>query len=779
MSIHRPTLSANEHNYAHIPPPSTHVRSRGRPARLPATWTTVPSAETITPEHTPEEQPVNDDPVQPKAKRRKSLRSSLHGYSLNVPRTRRQKKNQKAISLDQIPQSPLSAITEFTDSDAPFAAELPTETTPKATPDRPPRSPQSLHIAKTRTGRPSSQEVANNSTDERRFTRSVSMTSTLTAPAEPLPPLPVFDIYKSQRHNEPWRNSTTSLDSVGSSVLGTVFSSPSRVGTDLTVPSSNLDGMQTFDFGFDESKSSARLGVPPGRQTMQGFCSGKSGISSIRPSVEYHNGRAVSLESASHKRLRAYNDTFRTIDASSSNAQSQMRSTGNHARHSMQDYGSVLGKRNHLNTSLAASPQMMPRRPASVASGNPYQWDLRQAFSNIRTSAGSNDTRKGHKRQNCVRITNLPIPEARNSRVEPMPELPEEHPETPGSSQVKIPGLTLLEAGQPVLRARASLVDVKGSPSPLHNRPVLVPTRSKRSPFYRTSNSSAGSARPDSDVFSTVLPDPKTPETSRHSTRQWPLPPTSPNNIKLNAASPAYDSPTLPSPINAAKLFPRKSRIMGPRKPPPSGVSPRTGSPSPVGTRAVQKRVAPDDLHKSVMALRSMNSEGRLLDAPSSRNYRTIGDEREDDSINFSLSPTTNSLNNPYPRERRYGSAAFGARSKMSIAMSPTGMSPGGTSIWEDASVRGDSPEPELPIVPSPVLVLEDVDAPAPPQTPKLVIPYPDPEAYENMGTKMYAREQAGGRFVSLQGKGLGLRVGNKVLGTPGSLYDRDGFLKV
>ena len=776
MSIHRPTLSANEQNYAHVPRPNTHVRSRGRPARLPATWSTITSEETIAPEPSTEEQPVNHDPMLPNAKRRKSLKSSLHGYSFNVPKTRRQKKIQKAISLNQIPQSPLSAITESTDNDAPFAAELPVEITPKATPDRPPRSPEPLHIAKTRAAKATSQESVNNTTDERIFTRSASMTSTFTAPAEPLPPLPVLDIYKSQRHNEPWRNSTASLDTVGSSVLGTVFSSPSRVGTDLTVPSTNLDGMQTFDFGFDDLKSSARLGVPPGRQTIQGFCSGKSGISSTRPSVEYYNGRAVHLDPASHKRLKAYHDNLRTIDASNWNSQFRSISAGNHARHSMQDYGSVLGKRNHLDTSFGASPQPILRRPASVASGNPYQWDLKQAFSNLRNSAGSNDVKRGHKRQNCVRISNLPVAEARNSRIEPMPELREEQPETPNSSQVKIPGLTLLEAGQPVLRARPSLVDVKGSPSPLHNRPVLVPTRPKRS--LRSSNSSAGSARPDSDVFSTGQPDPKTPEPFKQFTRQWPLSPTSRNNIKLNAPSPSYDSPTLPSPINAANLFPRKSRIMGPRNPPASGLPPpRTGSHSPIGTRpAQQKLVAPDDLRKSIMALRSMNSEGRLLDAPSSRNYRTIiGDEREDFSANFSLSPTMNSLNSttttthPYPRERRYGSAAFGARSKMSIAVSPSAMSLGGTSIWEDASVRGDSPEPEVPTVPSAV---------PPPQTPRSAVPYPDPEAYENMGTKMYAKEQVGGMFVSPQGKGLGLRVGNKVLGTPASLYDRDGFLK-
>ena len=784
LSIHRPNLSVNEQNYAHVPPPDAHVRRSGRPARLPATWNTIPSEESVVP-IPPPEQLVNEDPMPPKAKRRKGIRSSIQGYSFNVPRTRRQKKMQKAISLNQMPQSPLSAITEFTDSasETPVIAELPTELTPRATPDRAPRSPPQLRIAKTRAAKTASQEIATIDMNERpAFARSVSMTSTLTAPAEPLPPLPAFDIYKSQRHNEPWRTSINSLDTVGSSVLGTVFSSPSRVGTELTVPSANLDGMQTFDFGFEDSKS-ARVGVPPGRQTMQGFCSGKTGITSIRPSVEYNTGRAVSLESAPYSRLRTIDDTFRIIDARNWNFNTQSQSA-RQARHSLQDYGCILGKRNYLDESVG-SPWLMPRRPASVASGNPYQWDLKPAFSTQRHSAGSSEAKRGHKRQNCVRIANLPFSEPRNSRVEQMPELQEEQTEASSSTQVKIPGLTLLEAGQPVLRARASLVDVKGSPSPLHNRPVLVPTKPKQSLYYRTSNSSAGLSRPDSDVFSTGQPDPRTPETLRHSTRHWPLSPTSPNNIKLNSAgSPAsmhvqYDSPTLPSPINAANVWPRKSRIMGPRNPPPSGFSPRTGSPSPVGSKVTQKRVAPDDLRKSIMALRSMNSEGRLLDAPSSRNYRAIGEEREDSKY-FSVSPTMNSLSgdtHPYPRERRYGSVAFGARSKMSIAMSPSGISLGGTSIWEDASVRGDSPEPELPTILSPVLVLEDGDQ-QPPQTPKIVIPYPDPEAYENMGTRTYGEKTAESRFTSPQGKGLGLRIGNTMLGTPGSLYDRDGFLK-
>jgi hypothetical protein len=190
-----------------------------------------------------------------------------------------------------------------------------------------------------------------------------------------------------------------------------------------------------------------------------------------------------------------------------------------------------------------------------------------------------------------------------------------------------------------------------------------------------------------------------------------------------------------------------------------------------------------------------MNSEGRLLD-PSSRVYRTIGDDGND--MNVSLSNTMRSLTNnsdkpnknPYPASRRYGSASFANRSKMTIAMSPSSMSLGGTSIWDDASVRGDSPEPEMPAAPSPIpsRVLVEVPEPQPQRiskqrTPTFVIGEFDPEAYENMGTggmnvAMETWERDRNRFTATpQGKGLGLRVGNATLGTPGSLYDRDGFL--
>ena len=82
-------------------------------------------------------------------------------------------------------------------------------------------------------------------------------------------------------------------------------------------------------------------------------------------------------------------------------------------------------------------------------------------------------------------------------------------------------------------------------------------------------------------------------------------------------------------------------------------------------------------------------------------------------------------------------------------------LSPSCLSVWEDESVRADSPEPEQPFG-----VTRSV--------------YVDPEARENvMVGKGGVSDGSAGRLLSPQGKGLGI-----VMGTLGSLCDRDGLLK-
>ena len=607
------------------------------------------------------------------------------------------------------------------------------------------------------------------------------MSSTISnVPHEPLPPLPAFEAHKYSRDSRR-KISTTSLDTIGSSVLGTVMSSPSHAEIDKTVPHSDLSsGMQNFDFGFSERRSTARFGLSPARYTVQHSIN--SGITSVRPSVEWHTKRNTGTTSTLQSE-----DSLQTIDASKWDSRlqvDQLRYSKQLKRHSIQDYSSVLGKRGQLEGDAMHMEdpfvQDVPPRPASVASSNPFRCNDRPPFSADHHSASSADSaRKRHRRQNCVRIKVLPGPDTRSARVEEMPQVEEEQAETTSGLTPSIPELSLLEASRPVLHARASLVDVKGSPSPLHNKPILLPTRSRHHTYYRTSESSTGYPRPDSDAFSNASSD--TPDIDVTPAPPWPLSPTSLTDIRLNLTpvSPnasQRSSPTLPSPINFAMSSTRKSLVKGPRSPPQSGRSSRHASPSPGSGR--YSKPAGAELRKSVMLLRSMNSEGRLLDQ-NGRTYRSIGEEP--------AMPSFGNLNGAlFPLEKRLSSTnnLGKTRSRIGLTTSASAMSTGAISIWDDASVRADSPEPEIP-VPKPLDIHQHPPQPQPqPQTPtpRLSVPYPGPaEGYENENTPINYGKRWGNRdrFISPQGnRGLGMRLGNAILGTPGSLYDRDGFLK-
>jgi hypothetical protein len=134
--------------------------------------------------------------------------------------------------------------------------------------------------------------------------------------------------------------------------------------------------------------------------------------------------------------------------------------------------------------------------------------------------------------------------------------------------------------------------------------------------------------------------------------------------------------------------------------------------------------------------LRSMNSEGRLLDDQSRKIYRNVGDAGGENSSMESLKLPTPPMNkrvsglrnsscnssiiavSPTLDRQIRGSSplAHGVISKSSRARngftsnmltthglhpsmtaSPSAMSIGAVSIWEDVSVRADSPEPEIP----------------------------------------------------------------------------------
>jgi hypothetical protein len=314
-----------------------------------------------------------------------------------------------------------------------------------------------------------------------------------------------------------------------------------------------------------------------------------------------------------------------------------------------------------------------------------------------------------------------------------------------------------------------------------------------------------------------------------------------------------HESPILPSPITVQTAFPRNSMVKGPRQ----YSSTRTESPSPLPTPV--RKASADDLRKSITTPRSMNSE--ILLGKVNKNYTSLGTHASRDMLR---SNTTNSfLLHPQPiitglgisivkqwPERRYGSSFHlqpqpVMNTSTSMTMHPnlstnttfpgsaSGISMGSTSIWEDMSVRGDSPEPKLSdIPPQHVLPTALVDittrtrqtpshTPSPRdslimismRTPKIATSDAggqwDPEDSENftLSANQFTPAAAGGYSPAKgpwrpprskvsgnrgrdellhtpQDKGLGLNLrmdgSGRVMGTPGggSLYDGDGFLK-
>lgn len=861
-TYHRAHLSIDGSDYSHIQQPRTSVRRSGqRPYGIVTErserWIEVPSQESLRPQQMTsiEEQPEIDEMI---PKRWRSLRQTLHGNSLNIPKIRRPKKTEKAMAQNSLPLSPFSAITEFTDqseSTTPNVAELPTSITPRQTPEklrngRPWGRPASIQWplplalrrskdtpATVLTSIPACDSISmrkgsmdNTIQSERTgIGRSISMASALSdAPAGPLPPLPLTNVQRySQQNYETARRSNASLDTIGSSVLGSISNSPTQKRTyNPATPTIDLSSPGLHQFSPARARGShfaITVGMAAGKRAQQGTVSG-SGTHSFRASIgeqatlrNTSNGRTVDRSDQRFKSGHLFDDSLKTIDArnwkpdlpsrpvshrtspSPSLPAPVARSSYNistSARHSMFESQVSVGKRvsNPVETSageiLTGSPrQLAPPRLASVASGNPYQWDLKPPSS---FSLSLLPLKKGHKRQNCVRISNLPaVGPKRNSKL---PEMMEEEEEEE-SGTTRIPGLTLLEVENrtPALRARASLVDIKASPSPFHKRPLLEPTSRRRTSHRRQASAeSQGIPRPDSGVFANSLSDPITPTIfggRRSGSRNWPLSPTPRNNIKLNSTPPTLsaieeprepDSPMLPSPaLISATLFPCKAGVpQGPRNAPVSARSSRNASPSPLNGRTAQKPKG-DELRRSVMMLRHGTSEGKLMDQVS-RLYRNMGEQSVSNfslpnasQSNLGLASKSTSQMHSYSStsDRRRGSnmalnSAMGvSRSKMSMATSPSMMS-----IWDDASVCDEAD-----------LEMRNSTIHVPEQT---TLGGHDPEAYENFlgqGQQYIGRtpsdwkdREREGRLTSPQGQGLGISN----WGTPGSLYDRGGFLK-
>ncbi|ETI24307.1 hypothetical protein G647_03676 [Cladophialophora carrionii CBS 160.54] len=809
-NYHRTKLSANGLNYSHIMPPSSLLR---RSVQLPYGIVSIGH----------DDKPGDDEERQLgasnehvgeytevlRSKTNRSIQRGFSGEPLYIPKPRRAGKLRKAVPIERIQRSPLSAITEFSDppTSAPadtseFSAHSTTMLLPETAVTRPEKHLSTqwpLADANTRGSRSMPTEIMEITARESVLMRrgggvhnvastlhglpySTSATSTASmAPDDPLPPLPAIDALKRPKNHDLRRASNVSLETVGSSVLGASMSSPAINGADANHSCLAQNRRPpAFDLALKREFATPELQAPPVRKTIHGLVTGAS-IRSLHPTVV--------LDEASPARnlsdlprlppIVVREESLKTIDASNwtlppLKVNKIRKQSGLPNRHSMIEPSKLAQWRAVSDP----APGLIPdddvfaigealRRPNSVATGNPLDW-TRQTGSlskrhSLASPAYSDGPKRGHKRQNCIRIMNLPVPDRRSS-VQRLPELREELPSN-STGATPTGRLSVFEIKQlrPIFRPRSPApMDLKSSPTPslFKNAPILTPTpRPARKQYIQPPASSApglrrplGTPRPDSEVFNSTHMDLAMSSPYNNTPCHWPLPHSmqldvnnTPPSARPSEPSP-FESPILPSPaLNSSSLYPRKSLVKGPRSPRTSAQM-TTSSTSPLQNKQTHKhRVGkypgPNGqtglaLGKTVMMLKSMNSEARLLEQGRSN---ASGDKSPEMTAlpspplnkrvrglrNSTCAPSISSTppSPPPPQERHQGLLSRGPsplanasnlhridstkgtkptlclpRSHLSISLSSrvtSMMSTGGGSIWEDASVRAESPDPE------------------------------------------------------------------------------------
>ncbi|MCJ1306282.1 hypothetical protein MMC08_009102, partial [Hypocenomyce scalaris] len=506
------------------------------------------------------------------------------------------------------------------------------------------------------------------------FPRSVSLASRSSgvAPDGPVPPLPA-NVRKSNRPDRvrvnaagsPSRTSVGSCGSGHSSILQDRASqATSQAETDFT--SLNLlsphSGLRIYDGSkiWDSSRMSSTA-TSPGPSTTTNIQTQFLTQRSFRASIEQYSlprstssGLSMSLldehtpkaeskisKAGSISRSLSVSHSARNLEVPKRNLVRQqsarertLASLTSNRNSVFNIYDDVRNKR--ASTSILqdvsgneGSPlrNELGQRPTSIATSNPFQWDPATSMKPEQLAAHKG-WRRGHKRQNCVRISNI-TPRSTPGRFLPTLEEPAEQSRAPDQKNGALHRPPSQPTFDPTIRppSRSSktrhpsksegtysptlaMVNLYSSDSGSSDSSTSNPTPTRKPSHRRTpsqrrrnlfSSASKITAWP---AFST--PSKGVPKTT--------LPPSLPEN---QTQSPDLPTPTLslsPHPFSAPSNFfrnnrnnhPNESSIRGPRAPPsPVRMYQRT-----TGTSRAEKRLSPmRDLRRSVMALRRMNSE--------------------------------------------------------------------------------------------------------------------------------------------------------------------------
>lgn len=750
-AYHRPNLNANDKNYSDVTLPDKNLSL----VQMPYGIVSIGSSRDLTTEDEGDDQARSralHDPDRMLLVRndKRGIKRSFIGHSLVIPKTRRQKCIQKVMPCETAQNSPLSAIIELTDSEhsPPLVTEIADEacsfnvirkperqlsiqwplTGSKGRPDAAPTEVLSMAARASMLMRMGGRNTASGHSGPHPLIRVVN-SSNPSSPTEHTRSAKVTSV----AHNRELLQGPRYEYSHDDTESATSFEPERHIFCD-----GEHQRLPGCDFGLDpRSKSPApRLQSKPGRATVDTLRAVKPSLHSIHASFDMidtspHNSEENPV-SRSVPAVIIREDSFKTIDASHWDSPVKLKvlktRAGWSARRCMIEPSRATQWR-AASDSLVSNNEREDtirelRRPASVATANPLQWDLRGEFAKARESFSPLESpKKGHKRQHCVRITNLPVPTPKSKRINNLPEVLEDQPlRAERQLHHSVSGFQ----SRPTIKMDEEAFMFDSSPrsvpiqSPFHNLPILTPTlvRAPRKQYIQSpAIMTLDMPRPDSDIFGNI---PSDYSVKHPSPPQMPLSPSARHDIRLNSTPPSehnlpqpFDSPILPSPaLKSSALYPRKSLVKGPRGHCTAGIGnlelSQGESPlqhkTPTGhiyTSKEHLKSGELDLRRSVMLMRSLNSENRLDSYTSFRSRPChkdgVGQHMHSglcrSSCASSMLTISPILEKTMPGTKSTHESAppvstTSARSRQP-SNSPSNMSTGAGSIWEDDSVGG------------------------------------------------------------------------------------------
>ncbi|KAK5940939.1 hypothetical protein PMZ80_006216 [Knufia obscura] len=805
---HRPHLSIKDVDYAALPRPTRSLRqSIVSPRRDSRFYSTMPSEDEI--RTFPD---CSAESVAEASYVHTSTGADRSHQWLSPSKSGKKDKRKKKAPVFSISapmaRSPLSAVIEVTESEragSPEPVELPAHTTPKVTPEKPTahlhnpmpsHGPQSSFDSMiSNAGKNSnrvSQRISHGNTLK---SRSISMGSINASPPDcPLPPVPQG---MSKSHS---RNASASRTKP---IISTQRRDISLLNTPLSTKHDNIPGpnrpnntqvkasnaFSDFDFGLEDGT-----------------------IQIIRIEAE-QSPQPTADQTRMHSPLRSApaasttypsDDSFKTIDASRWNLPRGLRHLGP-STPNLSANSSESGSRPISAVSLTSyngfhsnphtpsvSPSKMsfgpPSRPVSISSVDIFRNSI--VGPNAPVLAPESPRSRGHKRQNCVRISGLTPVDAAKKRLSsqlrrlseaeetdfednksmavelpatspvksklsavelPVPntvlEVPKVRQPQALSLRVKRPGVPSVRDKQstqsPQLDTNATAYQQQPNISPQHYSESPLTASTTIEPPFRYQGSPASDptrAPPPKQEYSPVSPSPQalTPEKKQPQLRR---------PLTYSPASPSMLNSPVPSSTGPRR---NKTQLHGPRNiPPPSlhvrnKTSPalrqgeRSGSPirkTSSSNHSKQRSTSQDDMKRSLALLKTLTHAAQsgpglpevniVKSNPADRSDRAVSKLPPSRYAEFS----TSSASTQRPRQR---SKTVGGRPAPSMFEPPRTRpemafvhrqqqqqqqqakvtppvaskfphSPSSISIYEDVSVKSDSPEVTFKAAPQPI----------------------------------------------------------------------------